>query len=334
MATHILVTGGAGFIGSHVCSRLCAAGLRVTCLDNFDTFYDPAIKHANAQQVRATQDNDTVLALRHGDICDYTFLRQLFQEVPVDGVIHLAARAGVRPSIEQPLLYSMVNIQGTLNLLECCREFQVRRFVFGSSSSVYGERRHGPFSEDDDVSTPVSPYAATKRAGELLCHTYSHLYRMRIACLRFFTVYGPRQRPDLAIHKFARMMRNQQPLPVFGDGTSQRDYTYIDDIVDGICRAWDWLQQGNTDAGVYDIFNLGGAHPVSLRELIRLLEIALGIQAVLDWQPAQPGDVSTTFADLRKAQAVLGYAPHVDIATGLRRFAEWFWQQHECSPQA
>jgi UDP-glucuronate 4-epimerase len=327
MVAHILVTGGAGFIGSHLCTRLCAAGQRVICLDNFDDFYAPAIKQANVQQWQASAATATCLTFRQGDIRDHPFLRRLFQKEAVDVVIHLAARAGVRPSIEQPLLYSEVNIQGTLNLLECCREFHVRQLLFGSSSSVYGERTQGPFSEADDVSTPVSPYAATKRAGELLCYTYSHLYRLRIACLRFFTVYGPRQRPDLAIHKFARLMARGTPLPVYGDGTSQRDYTYVDDIVDGIVRAWEWLQQGDAEAGLYDIFNLGGSHPVPLLELIRLLETALGYQAMLDWQPAQPGDVPITFADLRKSQAILGYHPQVDIATGIQRFAEWFQQQ-------
>lgn len=327
MVAHILVTGGAGFIGSHLCARLCTAGQRVICLDNFDDFYAPTIKQANVQQTLATATTATYLAFRQGDIRDRQFLRRLFQEEAVDVVIHLAARAGVRPSIEQPLLYSEVNIQGTLNLLECCREFHVRQFLFGSSSSVYGERTQGPFSEDTDVSTPVSPYAATKRAGELLCYTYSHLYRMRIACLRFFTVYGPRQRPDLAIHKFARLMARGTPLPVYGDGTSQRDYTYVDDIINGIVRAWEWLQQGDLKVGLYDIFNLGGSHPVPLLELIRLLETALGYQAILDWQPTQPGDVSITFADLRKSQAILGYHPQVDIATGMQRFAEWFQQQ-------
>jgi UDP-glucuronate 4-epimerase len=332
MSAHILVTGGAGFIGSHLCTRLCATAQRVTCFDNFDNFYDPAIKQANAQHVLAGIASPTRLVLRHGDIRDYPLLRQLFQDDPVDGVIHLAARAGVRPSIEHALLYSEVNVQGTLNLLECCREFQVKQLLFGSSSSVYGERRHGPFSEDDDVSTPVSPYAATKRAGELLCYTYAHLYRMRIACLRFFTVYGPRQRPDLAIHKFARLLSQGRPLPVYGDGTSQRDYTYVDDIVDGIIRAWEWLNRGDTAASRYDIFNLGGAHPVPLIELIRLLETALGYRAILDWQPAQPGDVSNTFADVRKAQTILGYTPQVDIATGLQRFAAWFHQTQAQSP--
>jgi UDP-glucuronate 4-epimerase len=334
MTAHVLITGGAGFIGSHLCARLCAAGQRVICLDNFDDFYAPAVKQANVRQLLDDVASATLLTFRHGDIRDYQALRHLFQTVPIDAVIHLAARAGVRPSIEQPLLYSEVNIQGTLNLLECCREFHVRHFVFGSSSSVYGERTLGPFSEADDVSNPVSPYAATKRAGELICYTYAHLYRLRVACLRFFTVYGPRQRPDLAIHKFARLMAAEKSLPVFGDGTTQRDYTYVDDIVDGIIRSWEWLQRGDTTAGLYDIFNLGGSNPVPLLELIRLLEQALHVTAMIDWQPAQPGDVPITFADLRKSQTLLGYRPQVDIATGIQRFAVWFQNQRSLSETA
>jgi UDP-glucuronate 4-epimerase len=331
MSAHVLITGGAGFIGSHLCARLCAAGQRIICLDNFDDFYAPAVKQANVQQLLDDAASSTLLTFRHGDIRDYQALRHLFQTVPLDAVIHLAARAGVRPSIEQPLLYSEINIQGTLNLLECCREFHVRHFVFGSSSSVYGERTLGPFSEADDVSSPVSPYAATKRAGELICYTYAHLYRLRVACLRFFTVYGPRQRPDLAIHKFARLMAAGKSLPVFGDGTTQRDYTYVDDIVDGIIRSWEWLHCGDTTAGLYDIFNLGGSNPVSLLEILRLLEQALHVTAMIDWQPVQPGDVPITFADLRKSQALLGYRPQVDIATGIQRFAAWFQSQRSLS---
>jgi UDP-glucuronate 4-epimerase len=334
MSAHVLITGGAGFIGSHLCARLCAVGQHVICLDNLDDFYTPAVKQANIQQLLENAASSALLTFHQGDIRDYQALRHLFQTEPLDGIIHLAARAGVRPSIEQPLLYSEINIQGTLNLLECCREFQVRNFLFGSSSSVYGERRRGPFSENDDVSNPVSPYAATKKAGELICYTYSHLYRLRIACLRFFTVYGPRQRPDLAIHKFARLMAAGKPLPVFGDGTTQRDYTYVDDIVDGIVRSWEWLQHGDADTGLYDIFNLGGSNPVPLLDLIRLLEQALNVPAMIDWQPAQPGDVPITFADLQKSRAILGYNPQVDIATGIERFAAWFQGQRSLAETA
>ena len=324
MTSHIVVTGGAGFIGSHLCAQLCKAGHRVTCLDNLDDFYDPAVKKDNVQRLQGDAAVAPRLTFYRADIRQQAPLHRLFQAEPVDGVIHLAARAGVRPSIEQTRLYGDVNIQGTLNLLECCKEFRIEHFLFGSSSSVYGARTQGPFAEDDDISTPVSPYAATKCAGELLCHTYMHLYGMRIACLRFFTVYGPNQRPDLAIHKFARLMVQGQPIPVYGNGSSQRDYTYIDDIVDGIVCAWEWLQRREPHGGVCEIFNLGGAHPVSLLELIRLLETALSLRAQLHWQPVQPGDVPITCADLRKSQAVLGYQPKVDIAAGLQRFAAWF----------
>lgn len=329
MTAHVVVTGGAGFIGSHLCARLCADGHRVTCLDNLDGFYDPALKLANLHRLQQDTTIASRLTFHQGDIRDATALQRLFQAEPVDVIMHLAALAGVRPSIERTLLYGDVNIQGTLNLLEACRRFQVRQFLFGSSSSVYGARSRGPFAEDDDVSTPVSPYAATKRAGELLCYTYSHLFAMRIACLRFFTVYGPGQRPDLAIHKFARLIAQGQPLPVYGDGTSQRDYTYVDDIVDGVVRAWNWLQQGDTHPGICEIFNLGGAQPVPLLQLIRLLETALGCKATIDWQPDQPGDVPVTFADLRKSQSLLGYHPQVDIAAGIQRFAAWFQQQSQ-----
>lgn len=326
MAVHVLVTGGAGFIGSHLCARLLSAGERVTCLDNFDAFYAPSVKQANIERLQTLAGMTERFVWRQGDICDHHLLQEILQHDPVDAVVHLAALAGVRPSIARPLAYGEVNIQGTLTLLECCRQYNVRQFLFGSSSSVYGARTRGPFSEDDDVGQPVSPYAATKRAGELLCFTYAHLYRMRIACLRFFTVYGPNQRPDLAIHKFAHLLTAGQPLPVYGDGTSQRDYTYVDDIVDGILRAWAWLQHGDTTTGLCEIFNLGGAHPVPLLQIIHLLEEALGCSAMLDWQPRQAGDVPITFADLRKSQALLGYAPQVDIATGIQRFAAWFLQ--------
>ena len=329
MVTHILVTGGAGFIGSHLCARLWAEGHRVTCLDNFDAFYAPAIKQENIRRLLVMAGSTGRLVCRQGDIRDHQLLQGLFRQEPIDLVVHLAALAGVRPSIVRPLAYSEVNIQGTLNLLECCQQHHVRQLLFGSSSSVYGARQRVPFAEDDDVSAPVSPYAATKRAGELLCYTYSHLYRLRVACLRFFTVYGPAQRPDLAIHKFARLMTTGQPIPVYGDGTTQRDYTYVDDIVDGILRAWAWLQRGDTTAGVYDIFNLGGSHPVPLLELIRLLETSLGCTASIDWQAEQPGDVPITYADLRKSAALLGYRPQVDIATGIRRFARWFQESYK-----
>ncbi len=327
MTAHVLVTGGAGFIGSHLCARLCAAGHRVTCFDNLDDFYAPAIKQANLERLQHDPDCATRLTIRHGDIREYEDIEHVMRDTPVDAVAHLAARAGVRPSIDHTLLYGAINVQGTLNLLECCHNYGVRDVLFGSSSSVYGARTHGPFAEDDDVSRPVSPYAATKCAGEIFCHTYAHLHGMRIACLRFFTVYGPGQRPDLAIHKFARLMTQGHTIPVYGDGTSERDYTYVEDIVEGIMQAWTWLQEQDASSGICDIFNLGGAQPVALLELIRLLETALGCQARIDWQPAQPGDVPITFADLHKSRTILGYNPQVNIATGIQRFVEWFLQQ-------
>lgn len=327
MTMHVLVTGGAGFIGGHLCSRLLSLGHRVTCLDNLEASYDPQIKHQTISRLQAQASTPEQWRYRAGDIRHLQGLQQLFQEDTIDVVAHLAARAGVRPSIEQPLLYGEVNIQGTLNVLECCRQYHVKQFLFGSSSSVYGERTRGPFSEEDDVSTPVSPYAATKRAGELLCATYAHLHQMRIACLRFFTVYGPSQRPDLVIHKFAKLLTAGQPLPVYGDGSAQRDYTYVDDIVDGILRAWHWVQPQDGATGRCEIFNLGGGQPVPLTELIHLLASAFERPAQIDWQAVQPGDVPMTFADLRKSHAVLGYVPQVDIATGIRRFAAWFKQQ-------
>jgi UDP-glucuronate 4-epimerase len=301
----------------------------VTCLDNFDAFYAPTIKQENINRLLGMAGTTGRLVCRQGDIRDHQLLQRLFQEEPIDLVVHLAALAGVRPSIARPLVYGDVNIQGTLNILECCQQYHVRQLLFGSSSSVYGARQRVPFAEDDDVSAPVSPYAATKRAGELLCYTYSHLYRLRVACLRFFTVYGPAQRPDLAIHKFAQLMATGKSIPVYGDGTTQRDYTYVDDIVDGILLAWAWLQRGDTTAGAYDIFNLGGSHPVPLLELIRLLETSLGCTASIDWQAEQPGDVPITYADLRKSAAVLGYRPQVDIATGIQRFARWFQEYYK-----
>ncbi len=320
----ILVTGGAGFIGAHLCTRLWNEGHHVACLDNFDPFYAPAIKQEHVRRLQQLAGTSGRFVYHEGDIRDTALLQRLFQTTSFDLVIHLAALAGVRPSIARPVAYSEVNIQGTLHLLECCRQYHVQQMLFGSSSSVYGARQRVPFAEDDDVSLPVSPYAATKRAGELLCYTYAHLHHLRIACLRFFTVYGPYQRPDLAIHKFARLMLTGQPIPVFGDGTSQRDYTYVDDIVEGMVRAWQWLQQPAQAEHAYEIFNLGGAHPVPLLRLIRLLETALDCPAQLDWQPEQPGDVPRTYADLRKSTSMLGYCPQVDIATGIERFATWF----------
>lgn len=312
---HALVTGGAGFIGSHLVDLLLKeGGWRVTVVDDFNDFYDPQIKRAN---IAAHIERDD-FNLFECDIRDQGALRDLFFRESFDVIVHLAARAGVRPSLREPFLYTETNITGTLNLLELARESGVRQFVFGSSSSVYGINAKVPFSEEDPIRQPISPYAATKAAGELLCHTYSHLYGIRCICLRFFTVYGARQRPDLAIHKFARLIAEGRPIPVFGDGTTRRDYTYIDDILQGVRAAMDY------DASAYEIINLGEARTVELRELIALLERELNKRAIIDWQPPQPGDVPQTYADIAKARRLLGYDPQTPIEEGIRRFVSWF----------
>ncbi|MCK6483855.1 MAG: GDP-mannose 4,6-dehydratase [Phycisphaerae bacterium] len=308
----VLVTGGAGFIGSHVCEALLARGTPVIALDNFDEFYEPSVKRRNVAACLARLG----FVLIEGDIRDAELIDRLHNDHRPAAVIHLAARAGVRPSIEKPLLYQDVNVRGTAVLLEAARKHAVKRFLFAGSSSVYGNNEKVPFSEADNVDHPISPYAATKKAGELLCHTYYHLYQLPITCLRFFTVYGPRQRPDLAIHKFARLIEAGRPIPVFGDGSTSRDYTYIDDIVDGVLRALDRC------AG-YRIYNLGESRPISLSDLIAALETALGKKAIIDRQPMQPGDVLRTFADVSRACAELGYEPRTPIEVGLERFVAW-----------
>jgi UDP-glucuronate 4-epimerase len=311
----ILVTGGAGFIGSHLVDRLLGENIwRVTVVDDFNNFYSPAVKREN---VRAHFQNPSY-KLVEADIRDREALKRLFNETSFEAIVHLAARAGVRPSLSEPQLYNETNVTGTLNLLELARAHHVGQFVFGSSSSVYGINAKVPFSEEDPTRQPISPYAATKAAGELLCHTYTHLYGIRTVALRFFTVYGARQRPDLAIHKFARLIDEGRPLPVFGDGTTRRDYTYIDDIIGGVRAAIDY--RGSD----YEAINLGESRTVELGELIGLLENALGKRAVIDRQPAQPGDVPQTFADITKARRLLGYDPQTQIEDGIRRFIEWF----------
>jgi UDP-glucuronate 4-epimerase len=311
----ILITGGAGFIGSHLVDRLLATGeWRITVVDDFNDFYDPAIKSEN---VRLQLENPNYDLFRI-DIRDRSALETVFQVPGFDCIVHLAARAGVRPSLQQPLLYTETNITGTMNLLELARTHEIKQFVFGSSSSVYGINAKVPFSEDDPIRQPISPYAATKAAGELLCHTYSHLYGLRCVCLRFFTVYGPRQRPDLAIHKFARLISEGKPIPVFGDGSTRRDYTYIDDIIAGVQAAIAY------EASDYEVINLGESRTVELRELISLLENELGAEAQIDRQPLQPGDVPQTFADITKARRLLDYNPQTQIEGGIRKFVAWF----------
>ena len=312
----VLVTGGAGFIGSHLCQRLLREGYNIVCLDNFDAFYDPAIKRNNVEEIQATE-GEGAFQLVEGDIRDAGLLEDLFRGSSFNMVIHLAARAGVRPSLEQPLLYEEVNVAGTLNLLEVCWKFGVMDLIFGSSSSVYGNNSKIPFTEKDRLEAMISPYAVTKRVGELFCYAYHHLYGLNIFCLRFFTVYGPRQRPEMAIHKFARLIQGGERIPQFGDGTSRRDYTYIDDIVDGVMGAVRNLE-------CYDVFNLGESQTVPLRKLVSLLEQALGKKAVVEELPEQPGDVPITYADISKARRLLGYDPQVGIEEGVERFVRWF----------
>jgi UDP-glucuronate 4-epimerase len=310
----ILVTGGAGFIGSHLVEKLLAAGHQVAVLDDFNDFYDPQIKQGN---IAAVVDKITVHQV---DLRDAQAVSMVFQKGKFDTVIHLAARAGVRPSIGQPQLYYDTNVGGTLHLLEAARSVGIERFIFASSSSVYGLARTVPFSEDLHLTQTVSQYAATKIAGEFLCSTYSHLYRMRIVVLRFFTVYGPRQRPDLAIHQFTRRIWNGEAIDQFGDGTTRRDYTYIDDIIQGVMASLGY------EGPLFDIFNLGENDTIQLKDLIVAIEETLGRRATINQLPEQPGDVPLTCADISKARRLLGYHPTTPLRLGLPRFVEWFHQ--------
>lgn len=309
----VLVTGGAGFIGSHLVDALLREGIDVTVLDNFDAFYERGLKESNIKA--------------HSDHANYRFVEgdiRHLADVPArvhqsyDAIVHLAAKAGVRPSIDDPLTYQDVNVRGTQNLLEMARQLEIPRFVFASSSSVYGVNPRVPWSEDDAVLQPISPYASTKVSGELLGHVYSHLYGIQFIALRFFTVYGPRQRPDLAIHKFARLLSEGRPIPVFGDGSTRRDYTFIDDIVSGIRGALSY------EGSRYEVINLGNNQTVTLIEMVRALEQALGVEAHLNWLPAQAGDVPQTWANVEKACALLGYQPTTAFSDGVARFTEWF----------
>ena len=311
----ILVTGGAGFIGSHLVDRLLSEGSwGVSVVDDFNDFYSPTIKRANV----ARHKQDPNYHLFENDIRDSAALRGMFEKIEPEVIVHLAARAGVRPSLKEPKLYVETNVNGTVNLLELAKEFGVKQFVFGSSSSVYGINCKVPFSEEDRIQQPISPYAATKAAGELLCHTYSHLYDIRTVCLRFFTVYGARQRPDLAIHKFSKLIWEGRPIPMFGDGTARRDYTYIDDVIQGVRSAIDY------ERSMHEVFNLGESETTELKRLIELLEDDLGKKAVIDHQPMQPGDVPITFADISKACRLLDYNPQTKIEEGLTKFVKWF----------
>ncbi len=315
----ILLTGAAGFIGSHTAERLLQRGHEVVGLDSFDAFlYDAESKERNAAAVSGRPG----FRLVRGDICDRPLVDELCRGQ--DLVVHIAALAGVRPSIQDPPRYARVNVEGTVNVLEGCRAAGIKRLVFASSSSVYGARgmAAAAFREDDPCLRPASPYAATKRAGELIAHTYRDLFGIGVASLRFFTVYGPRQRPEMAIHKFTRAIAAGRPVTLYGNGESARDYTWIDDVIDGVEAACDWLRPG-----AYEIFNLGGAHTTTLRRLVELIAAALGATPQVRWEPDQPGDVPITFADVAKSGRILGYAPRVPIEEGIGRFVEWFRAQ-------
>ncbi len=309
----ILVTGGAGFIGSHLCEHLLRTGRRVSIVDNLDDFYDPRLKQANLEAIKTAGKYDFYLV----DIRDSGRLEEVFQKARPEAVVHLAARAGVRPSLLYPELYASVNIDGTLCLLELSRKYQVRQFVFASSSSVYGQFNHVPFAESDPISKPLSVYAATKAAGEMLAFTYSHLYQLPAVCLRIFTAFGPRQRPDLAIRRFAQLIQEGKELPVFGDGSMSRDYTYVTDLVAGIDQALASRYQ-------FEIFNLGNSRPVRLDSMIETLESALGKKAIRKTLPTPPGEMPATFASLDKSRELLGYSPKVSFEEGIRLFADWF----------
>ncbi len=310
----ILVTGGAGFIGSHLVEKLLSLGHDVAILDDFNDFYDPQIKRQNIAAVAKD------VAIHHLDLRDSGAVRNLFHREKFEAIAHLAARAGVRPSIQNPQLYYDTNVDGTLHLLDAARVTGVERFIFASSSSVYGNSKSVPFSEDRQLIQTLSPYGATKIAGEFLCSTYSHLYGMRVVALRYFTVYGPRQRPDLAIHQFTRRIHAGKPIDQFGDGTTRRDYTYIDDIIQGTIAALKY------DGPMFDIFNLGENETIQLRDLIAGIENALGEKAKINRLPEQPGDMPVTYADISKARKLLGYNPSTRLSDGLPRFIEWFLQ--------
>ena len=306
-----LITGAAGFIGSHLCERLLADDWAVIGVDNFNDFYDPQIKRRNISDCLRNEKFQLIEAdIRDSDAMDKAVGRD------VQIIVHLAAMAGVRPSIVRPLLYADVNVNGTVVLLELAKERRIDNFIFSSSSSVYGNNEKVPFSEDDNVDFPVSPYAATKKAGELICHTYHHLYGISVTCLRFFTVYGPRQRPDLAIHKFARLIEQDKPIPVYGNGTMMRDFTYIDDIINGIIAAM-------SKCDGFNIYNLGESRPITVNNLIEEIEKALDKKAVRQYQPLQPGDVERTYADITKSVKELGYSPKTTIQAGLASFVAW-----------
>lgn len=321
---NFLVTGGAGFIGSHVCERLLRDEHNVWAFDDLNDFYDPVHKRRNLRELQALAKPFEFV---HGDITDRAALDEIFSSVKFDQVIHLAARAGVRPSLLRPALYQRVNVEGAVNVLEAARQNGVKKITIASSSSVYGLNSKSPFSESDPVTSAISPYAASKLACEALGHVWHHIYNMDVTMLRFFTVYGPRQRPDLAIYKFSKLICAGKPIPVFGDGTAARDYTFVTDTVDGVIACT------KKEFG-YQIFNLGESETTSLNRMIELLEDALGKKATIDRQPLQPGDVPLTFADISKAREKLGYDPKIKFEAGIRLFADWFLKEENLSNQS
>ena len=319
----VLVTGGAGFIGSHVAERLVARGDEVVIVDSFDPFYDPAVKRRNIQALLESRQAELIEA----DICDRFRVKEFLGDRQIDAIIHLAARAGVRPSLERPSDYIRTNIEGTQSLLEIAKARGIRPFVFGSSSSVYGDSTPVPFKESARADEPISPYAATKRAAELICRAHTTLYGGSIACLRLFTVYGPRQRPDLAIHKFAKLMLRGEEIPMFGDGSTERDYTFVADAVDGVVRALDWCVR--SEPGAFEIINIGEHATTSLAKLVEMIASELEVVPRIRTMPAQPGDVQRTYADISRARKVLGYDPRTTMEEGIHQFAQWLRAQPE-----
>lgn len=317
ISMHVLLTGGAGFIGSHLAEKLLENGHQVSCVDNFDDFYPRSIKEQNI----AGALKHPAYTLHEVDIRDFEALKAVWLK-KVDVIVHLAAKAGVRPSIQDPVSYQEVNVTGTQHLLELAREYGIQQFIFASSSSVYGKNPHVPWKEADAVLQPISPYASTKVSGELLGHVYSHLYDIRFLAMRFFTVYGPRQRPDLAIHKFLKRMYEGKAIQQYGDGSTRRDYTYIEDIVSGLMAAIHY------EDSMYEIFNLGNNQTVTLKELIEAIEVASGIKAKIEYAPEQPGDVRQTWADVEKSHQLLGYQAKIHLSAGLQEFSNWFFKQH------